>query len=1096
MSFDNVEDIYVLSPMQQGMLFHTLYTPNAGAYILQSGWELRGELNEGAFRAAWQYVIERRSILRTGFVWEGLEKPLQVVLRSAEVPWRQHDWRGRAPDEQEASWERLLEEDRGNPFALDKAPLMRFQLVRLDERLYRFAWSYHHMLLDGWSSPLVLKDVFSAYKALDAGRAPTLEKRRPYRDYIAWLQKQDLKASETFWRQNLRGFSEAIQPIDLSVRQTPKRRQPSAGETQASRFGEQTLVISEQATSALQSFARAHQLTLNTLLQGAWALLLGRYSGAEDIVYGTVVAGRPATVPGVESMIGLFVNTLPFRIALKHHPSLADSIDLITWLKDLQDRQAELRQYEYSPLMQIQAWSEVPRGQPLFESILAFENYPQVELDSAAETRLRVAPLSASARTHYPLELVVVPRQTLGLRLSYDRERFAPETIERMLAHLRFLLHSLPSDGALAPQLVMLNANERDQLQPPSEPPAELMEMDVDDARLRCLHQLFEEQVERRPAAPAVIFGAESLTYGELNRRANRLARYLRQRGVGPEVCVAVFMKRSLELIVSLLAIVKAGGCYVPLDPAYPGERLTYILDEVRAPLVLTSRALSEHLPQTDSGVLAVDDLDEQLARQDDTNLESRGHSARLANIMYTSGSTGRPKGTMIAHRSIVNLVYRPTYVRIDEEDSLLLFSSIAFDVATFEIWGSLLNGARLVVAPADLSSLDELAETIRGQRVSVLWLTSGIFNQMVETHLDGLRGVKRLMTGGEALSASHVRRALDELTGCQIINGYGPTENTTYACTYAVPADDTLEPSVPIGRPLTNISAYVLDEHMQRVLPGAIGELYLGGEGVARGYFKQPALTAERFVPDPFSPQPGARLYKTGDQARQLEDGTLLFEGRADKQVKLRGYRIECGEIEARLLEHPAVRSAAVLLREDRPAEKQLVAYLVPTGPSERPAAGELRAYLQTWLPAYMLPGAYVWLERLPLTPNGKLDQRALPPPERQGGESTYLAPRTPVEEQLAALWAALFKLERVGITDNFFELGGHSILAIRLIGQVQAAFGVQVPLSVLFEQPTVMGMALAIVQQQMEQNDDDELERLLAEVEGLAAQTDNQVS
>jgi amino acid adenylation domain-containing protein len=550
-------------------------------------------------------------------------------------------------------------------------------------------------------------------------------------------------------------------------------------------------------------------------------------------------------------------------------------------------------------------------------------------------------------------------------------------------------------------------------------------------------------------------------------------------------------MKRSLELIVSLLAILKAGGGYVPLDPAYPGERIAHILKDVQAPLVLTTQEMVAGLSQLESPLLVVDLAGELLSRQEGSNLESSVVAANVANIMYTSGSTGNPKGTIITHRSIVNLAYQPTYVHISEQDVLLLFSSIAFDVATFEIWASLVNGARLVVAPADVSSLDELVEVIQGQKVSVMWLTAAIFHQMVETHLDGLRGVKQLMAGGEALSVPHVRRAREELVGYQIINGYGPTENTTFSCAYAVHEDDALDPSVPIGRPLANTRAYVLDAAMQPLPPGIIGELYVGGEGVARGYLKQPALTAERFVPDPFNEIAGQRLYRTGDLACMREDGTLLFEGRIDGQVKLRGYRIECGEIEARLLKHPAVRSVKVIVREDQSDERRLVAYLVADPLSGEQPSSELRAHLLQWLPDYMVPGAYVWLERLPLTPNGKLDQHALPLPTRQGDAASYLAPRTPVEEQLARLWAELFHLERVSITDNFFELGGHSILAIRLMGQVQALFQVQMPLRTLFEQPTVMGLALAIVQMQLEQSEDDELERLLAEVENLAPET-----
>ncbi|HEY1352293.1 MAG TPA: amino acid adenylation domain-containing protein [Ktedonobacteraceae bacterium] len=1083
MSFENVEDVYVLSPMQQGILFHSLYTPHSQAYIIQSAWALNGALAVPLFRQAWGDVVDRHSVLRTKFVWEGLAKPLQVVHRHVELCWRQDTWCALPPAEQDAVWEQLLAADRAQRFDLDRAPLMRFALCQLAEDSYRFIWSYHHLLLDGWSYPHVLKQVFATYGALCRGERPLPEQQRPYRDYIAWLEQQDVSQAEAFWRQTLKGFSA---PTRLTVERIAEKRSSQQQEC----FAEQERSISRESTAALQAFARGHQLTLHTLVQGAWALLLSHYSAELDLVYGTVVSGRPVSLAGVDTMIGLFVNTLPVRVRIS--PEVA----LLPWLQELQRQHVVLREYENSPLVQIQGYSQVPRGIPLFETILAFENYPVIAFEQEQTLDLRVSPLSAFTRTSYPLELIVVPRATLALRMSYDCARFEPGTIGRMLGHMQILLEgmlthasrplaALPILSAAQRRLILYTWNMSKPQDAASGLPAGV-----------CVHHLIESQVERTPGACAVVYAGETLTYSALNQRANQLAHALRQAGVGPEARVGVYLERSVALIVSLLAILKAGGAYVPLDPAYPAGRLASMLVDARVQLVLTQQALLAHLPRTHPPTLCLDTPGDQLSHLPISRVAGQVHAENLAYVMYTSGSTGTPKGIAITHRSIVNLVYRPSYVQVRETDAFLLLSSIAFDTSTFEIWGCLANGARLVVAPAEQPSLHELSQILVRQQVSVLWLTAGLFHQMVELHLEGLRTVKQVLAGGEALSLPHMRQALEGLPGCQLINGYGPTENTTFSCCHALNAGEVLESCVPIGRPIASTQAYVLDKQLNPLPIGVLGELYLGGAGLARGYLNRPELTAGHFVPDPFSQRPGARLYRTGDMVRTREDGTLLFVGRRDRQIKLRGYRVELGEIESLLVQHPTVRSAVVVVHEKRPADRQIVAYLVahrPGGEEPAPADGELRHYLRAWLPEYMIPAVYIWLDALPLTANGKIDRQALPAPENRGGDAlAYRAPRTPGEQKLADLWAALFQLERVGVTDNFFALGGHSILAIRLCGQIQALFQIQVSLRTIFEHPTVAGLALVVVEKQLEQRKSSEIARLLEAVENLSETAD----
>lgn len=1085
MNMENIEDIYILSPMQQGILFHTLYASNSGAYTIQTGWAIEGTLNVPLFTHAWQYIVNQHPILRTSFAWEGLEKPLQVVHRHVEVYWKQYDWRNLSANEQAVRWEMFLADNRTRDFQLTRAPLMRLYLFQFAEQAYRFVWNYHHLLLDGWSHPQVLKDVFATYEALCKGQIPALERRRPYRDYIAWLQEQDTSQAETFWRQTLKGFTTPTRlMIDQNVGEKASQQEKD--------FAGHELIIPEQTTASLQAFARSHQLTLNTLVQGAWALLLSHYSGDRDLVYGTVVSGRPATLPGVEAITGLFVNTLPVRARI------SPEMTLPAWLKELQRQQAALRQYEYSPLVQVQGWSEVARGLPLFETILAFENYPSIERAREPESGLNVAQISAFTRTNYPLEIMVVPRKTLALRLGYDRTHFAPDAMRRLASHLQNLLEGMPACAAQSlAALPILPAAERQTVLYEWNATGDSTGLEQNGPLRFCVHQLVESQAEQYPAAVAVTYAGETLTYRELNQHANQLASLLRQSGVGPEVRVGVYLKRSLELIVSLLAILKAGGAYVPLDPAYPAERLAYILADARVQLILSQQSLTESLPRTAISVLCVDSLSEELARQPVSDIASRAEARNLAYVMYTSGSTGQPKGVAITHRSIVNLTHQPGYARISRADVFLQLASIAFDASTFQIWGSLINGAHLVVAPAEKVSMAELSQVMHRHQVSVLLLTAGFFNQLVEMQLEGLRPVKQLLVGGEALSVPHVHAVLDRFPECQVINGYGPTENTTFACCYTVQAHDTLDPSVPIGKPIPNTQAYVLDEQLQPVPPGVTGELYVGGEGLARGYLNRPDLTAERFVPHPFSHIPGARLYRTGDLVNARADGTLLFVGRRDGQVKLRGFRVECGEIESCLARHSTIQSAVVMLRADRPGDEQLVAYLVPhekANANRRATESELRQYLQKWLPEYMVPGAYVWLDTLPLTPHGKVDRRALPAPakEREPDTLEYKAPSSPVEQKLAGIWAEVFRLERVGVTDNFFELGGHSILAIRLVGQIQALFQVQISLGTLFEHPTVAELALIVVQKQLEQRKSSEIARLLEVAENFSEPTD----
>ncbi len=1054
---DTIEAIYPLSPMQQGMLFHSLYTPESGVYFEQLCFTLHGALDIAAFERAWQALIDRHPALRTVFAWETRDKPLQVVRRHATLPWSTLDWRDLSPAAQQSRLATWLKDDQARGFDLHQAPLMRLTLFRLADETWRCVWSFHHLILDGWSLSLALKDVFAFYEAARQGQALRLPAPRPYRDYIAWLHAQDLAEAEAFWRETLRGFTT---PTPLHIRRTTEAN-PAADD-----YAEQHLRLSAATTTALHAFARQQRVTLNTVIQGAWAALLSRYSGepgdevAGDkvaVLFGATIAGRPATLEGVETMIGLFINTLPVHV---HVP---DDGALGPWLQTLQAQQAAARRYEYAPLVDIQRWSDVPQGQSLFDTLLVFENYPGEADIQPADPRLRIADMVTLEKTNYPLTVIVEPGEALRLRISYRRQYFDDDAIARMLGHLRTLLEGMLAAPESAPgDLPLLTPAEREQLL------AAWNDTRTDYPRDTPVHRLFEAQAAHTPDAVALSFEGATLTYAELNRRANRLARHLRELGVGPEVCVGVYIERSFEMIVGVLGIIKAGGAYIPLDPTYPQERLAFMLDNTQAPVILTHTRLLDKLPAYNGRIVNLDG--DRWTGYADDNLDGGATAESLAYVMYTSGSTGAPKGTSIIHRAIVRLVRNTNFASLTADETFLQLATLSFDASTLELWGSLLNGGKLVIFPAHKPSLDELARFIEEHGITTLWLTAGLFHQMVESYPESLSRVRQLLAGGDVLSVAHVRQMLDRLQpGHTLINGYGPTENTTFTCYYPMRSTADLTyagtqlSTVPIGRPIANTQVYILDRAMRPVPVGVPGELYIGGDGLARGYWRLPELTAERFVPHPFSAEPGARLYKTGDRARYLPTGDVEFMGRLDNQVKIRGYRVEPGEIEARLEQHPAVQNAVVVAREDIPGDKRLVAYVV-AAPGQQPTADALREALQTVLPDYMIPAAFVRVDTLPLTPNGKVDRVRLPAPDWTQATTAHVAPRTPTEETLAEIWQNVLGVPQVGVHDNFFALGGHSLLATRVISRVQQAFQIAIPLRAIFEAPTVAGLAAAV--------------------------------
>jgi amino acid adenylation domain-containing protein/non-ribosomal peptide synthase protein (TIGR01720 family) len=1042
-----VEDIYPLAPMQQGMLFHSLYTAGADLYVEQLTAELVGPFDQAAFIAAWQRVVERHPALRTGFLWQEVEPPLQLVRRRAELPWTAEDWRGLPPAALESRWLGLLAADRARGFDLDRPPLLRITLVRVGGEEHRLIWSSHHLLFDGWCFPLLLSEVFALYEAAVAGREAHLPPPpRPYRDYIAWLAERDQAAAERYWRRTLAGFT-APTPAPFDH---PSILGGAEG-SHAADYYERTAVLPASRTAGLESLAQRLQVTLNTLVQGAWALLLSRYAQVSDVVFGAVVSGRPAELPGVESMVGLFINSLPVRVEIPQDEAAS------SWLARLQAGQFEQSQYAWTPLARIQAFSEVPAGEPLFTSLLAFQNYP---LDSAVSGRLselRINGVALSDHTNYPLTLSAVARGELALRLTADR-RFEPATIRRMLAHLENLLSALAADPERPPRsLPLLAGAERHQLT-----------VEWNDTATAfpaaSIPALFAEQVARRPEAPALRGpGREDrLSYGELDRRAGALARELVRQGIGRGDLVGLFAERSAELVIAVLAILKTGAAYLPLDSSYPRERLALMLADGGAPLVLVQPELEARLPAGAARTLPLVPSVFDGAPWSDPTATHTATAADLAYVVYTSGSTGVPKGVAVTHRSVVRLVRDTDYADFGPDQVFLMMAPVSFDASTFELWGPLLNGGCLAILPPGEVTLDGLERAIHDAGVTTLWLTAGLFHLVVDERLVALAPLRQLLAGGDVLSPPHVARLRRELPGLRLVNGYGPTENTTFTTYHRVERVEGA--NVPIGRPIANTRVLVLGRDLEPAPIGVPGELYAGGAGLAVGYLGRSALTAAAFVPALFGERPGERLYRTGDLARRLPDGSLDFLGRADRQVKVRGFRIELGEIEAALADHPAVREAAVVVLRDDGRERRLVAWGIPReAMAPAPPAEAVLADLAARLPAYMVPVDLIWLDALPLSPTGKVDRDALAAMAMavERGEAVDLTPpRGAVEETLAAIWRQVLGCERVGVHDNFFRLGGDSILSIQVVARARQA-GLVVTPRQIFEEQTVAALA-----------------------------------
>jgi amino acid adenylation domain-containing protein len=1033
----NLEDLYPLSPMQQGMLYHAQDSPQSGQYFEQFTCVFR-HLDASIFRKAWERVVGRHPILRTAFIID--REPLQVVLRQVPLPWQELDWSYLDQSEQNERIREFLDADRRMGFDISDAPLLRFATIRLDPTALQFVFSHHHALLDGWSLSLLFDEVMSCYQSFLNGNDHSLSNRRRYRDFIEWLLKQDSYSAREFWRTILSGFDRPTPlPCD-GLRPGP------SGERGG--YHRETVLCSPELSAGLKTFAADQRLTLNTLLQGAWALLLGRYAGMDEVVYGTTLSGRPADLEGAEHMLGLFINTLPVRVQIPWKTSL------LGWLKDLQLKLAEIRQYEFTPLSEIKKVSSVGPGRNLFESIIVFENFP-VSHPVKGLNGLRVDRAEFRERNNYPLTLISGVDANLWITLAYDGSRFATSDIRRLIREIQALLESFTCQ----PQAPLIEFLNRETLAvPPIQVSALESKLALSSPPL--LHGWFEHRVQQAPEMVAVRYSDQALSYHELNGRSNQLARYLRRLGVGPEQLVAICLERGIEMVVAILGILKAGSAYFPLDPNYPAKRLSFMLADSGVRILLSEGNLGKNLASHTGDVVWLDRDRQAIEVESRENLEEEVNADDLAYVIYTSGSTGNPKGAMITHGAICNhMEWIRREFGLGPEDRILQKTPFSFDASVWEFYGALLVGGQLVMAePGGHGNAGYLVEEVQRSEITVLQLVPSQLRLLVQQgRLSGCVSLRQVFSGGEVLSRE-LGEAFRQQLARPLCNLYGPTEATVDTSYWCWREEELAGSGVPIGRPVANIHLYLLDMDRNPVSAGVAGELYIGGAGLARGYWRRPDLTAERFVPSPFG-APGERIYQTGDLVRWREDGNLEFLGRVDQQVKVRGYRIELGEIETIMRQHEAVAQCVVVAGLERAEERRLVAYVVLETGATMPTVSRWRSHLSERLPDYMIPSVYVQLQELPLTPNGKVDRRRLPAPEaeRPELEGAYMAPRTAVEQKLAEIWGEVLGLERVGIHDNFFELGGHSIRALELVARIQAAFAIQVPLQTAFNSATV---------------------------------------
>jgi amino acid adenylation domain-containing protein len=1059
-----------LSFAQEQLWFLDQVLPDTPTYNIAEILRLRGRLELAALERSLSELLARHEGLRTTFAADSNE-PFQVIQPPQPVRLSVIDLKDSPEPERLQEACRLANEEARRPFALSTGPLIRFQVIRLYEEDWVLGIHMHHIIADGWSIGVMTSELGELYRAFVQGRAAMLPGLPvQYADFAqwqrGWLEGGACMQHLAYWKEKLADAPELLTlPGD--------RPRPAA---LSFRGGYQSFVVPRTLADELQSLGRREGATLFMTLLAVFDVLLLAYTDQEDLVVGSPVAGR--NLVEIENIIGFFVNMVVLRTDVSGNPSFRE---LLRRTRETATNAFAHQEAPFEKLVEALRPARTSSYNPLFQVALILQNAPgeELELPGLALSRLPVG----TGTSKFDLTLFASDKADgLHLGIEYSSDLFDDATIRRMLGHLHQLIQgAVANPGCQIRRLPLLTEIERHQL---------LVGWN-DEARRDyrsedCIHELFEAQVQRTPEVVALIDGQRRFTYRELNRRANQVAVHLRMSGVGPEVLVGVCLERSAEMVIALLGTLKAGGAYVPVDPDYPKDRVAFMLEDTQAAVVLTQRSLVLGLPPSQAQVICIDELKRDQEGEDTPNAGRNANPTNLAYVIYTSGSTGKPKGAMNEHRGVVNrLLWMQEQYQLTAADVVMQKTPFSFDVSVWEFFWPLLAGARLVIAkPGGHKDPRYLIELINECRVTTIHFVPPMLRTfLAEPGVESCRSLRQVVCSGEALPFD-LQESFFEKLPAALHNLYGPTEAAVDVTHWTCQRDSPLR-IVPIGRPVANTQTYILDARLQPVPIGVPGELHLGGVQVGRGYLHRPELTTEKFIPDPFRREPGARLYKTGDLCRYLADGNIEYLDRLDHQVKIRGFRIELGEIESVLCEHAAVREAAVLARESTPGNKQLVAYLIVNG--QTPTVKELREHLKQQVPDYMVPAAFVFLEKLPLTHNGKIDRKALPEPEKQSPElaAAYVAPRNETESMLAEIWLQVLQVERVGIHDNFFELGGHSLLVLRVVSRIRQQFGFDLPLPLVFETPNIAELAVKLSDLQIANSDRDELARLVEEIE-----------
>ncbi len=1024
----NIEKVYSLSPMQFGMLYHTIKDKDSDFYLDQFSYDIRGEIDSRLLEKSYNILIQRYDILRTVFVYEKIEKPCQVVLKEISAKVSFEDISHYREEEKEGFLAEYKRKDRDNKFKLTKGMLSRISLVKREESLYTLIISMHHIITDGWSMGILLKELFQIYSSLENGSTIDLKPVVPYNKYIEWINNQDNDEGIQYWTEYLEGYEEQAT--------LPKFKQ--SGNDTAYELETYDFRIEENVINSVEEQSKRYKVTLNTFFQAIWGILLMRYNNSEDVVFGSIVSGRPAEIAGVENMAGLFINNIPVRIKLDGSETFSQL------LGDIQNKSIASKSYEYLSLADIQANSELKSN--LLDHILAFENLPMdgVQVDMGG-SELRIENVEFYEKTNYDLNIYIFPGKALQIRFLYNSLVYDRLIIENIERHLQEIIKQVVDNPEIDIKAInILSAEEKQQVL------FDFNQTETAYARDKTIHEIFEEQAKRTPDNIAAAFKDKQLSYRELNERANQLSWTLREKGIKSGSIVGLMVERSIEMLTGIYAILKAGGAYIPIDPSYPEDRVSYMLSHSNVEIMVTQKELMGEI-KYDGRIIDV--KDDEIYSENISNLDVINKPDDLAYVIYTSGSTGKPKGVMITHRNVNNFnLGIISEIDFSPEKSILGLTTVSFDIFVLETLLSLSAGLKIIIADEiEQRDPEPLRDLIIKNNIDMLQMTPSRLQLLMasDENLTCLEGVKELMVGGEAFPDAIFRRLQKDYKG-RLYNMYGPTETTVWSAV----KDLTGEDEITIGTPLANQQLYILDDQNRLQPIGVAGELFIGGDGLGEGYFGNKELTDEKFIPSPF--EEGKKIYAAGDLARWLPNGEVEFFGRTDFQVKIRGFRIELEEIETQLLKHDEIKEAIVMAREAGNSEKYLCAYVVS---NNYPGVAELREHLSKDLPDYMVPSYFVEVDSMPLTPNGKINRKVLPEPDEEINVGVeYAAPRNDVEKKMEGIWKEVLALNQdIGINDNFYELGGHSLLVVRCLQKMNKELNVDIPLSAFMKNPTI---------------------------------------